>query len=185
MRSAFHLFCIGCLLGSVLIVMSLVIAAPTLAQDRLRDPASLFLAQQVWLSAHNAARSQVVMATLAWDHDLERHALAWAANLAARGAFHHATDLQDSQQGENLWRGTHSRFAPQDMISAWVAEQRYFRPGIFPEVSSTGQWTHVGHYTQIIWPSTRKVGCAVASNSRDEVLVCRYAPAGNVIGHRL
>lgn len=174
MRLASHLCRVDRLLGSASIAVLLVIAAPVLAQDHLCDPASLLLAQQEWRSTHNAAREEVGLAPLAW-----------AVSLAVREAFHHATDLQDSQQGENLWRGTHSRFAPRDMIGTWVAEQRYFRPGNFPEVSSTGQWAHVGHYTQIIWPSTQKVGCALASNSRDEVLLCRYSPAGNVMGHRL
>ena len=46
-----------------------------------------------------------------------------------------------------------------------------------------------GHYTQMIWESTRKVGCArVEQNFRDkgvytarkeELWVCHYHPAGN------
>ena len=60
-----------------------------------------------------------------------------------------------------------------------------FRPGVFPDVSRTGRWSDVGHYTQIIWPETQEVGCATALNASHEVLVCRYWPAGNVIGYRL
>ena len=71
------------------------------------------------------------------------------------------------------------------MIGFFVEEKRHFRPGNFPEVSRTGQWSDVGHYTQVIWPGTRELGCAIARTRSDEVLVCRYWPAGNVWGERI
>ena len=43
----------------------------------------------------------------------------------------------------------------------------------------------MGHYTQIVWPETREVGRAMASGQRFDVLVCRYWPSGNVIGHAI
>lgn len=169
------------LLGAV----GLMAATPALAQDRQRDAPELSPTQQDWLAAHNAARAEVGLAPLRWDNDLERDARAWAINLAARGAFQHSSELLDKGHGENLWRGTRNRYAPSDMVGSWIAEQRDFRPGVFPDVSRTGRWADVGHYTQIIWPGTRKVGCAAALNPGQEVLVCRYAPAGNVVGERL
>ena len=53
-------------------------------------------------------------------------------------------------------------------------------PALFD--SRTGNVSHVGHYTQIVWPTSRRVGCATASNRSKDVLVCRYLPAGNVVG---
>ena len=55
-------------------------------------------------------------------------------------------------------------------------------PGIFPTVSRSGNWETVGHYTQMVWPTTTRVGCAVASNASNDFLVCRYSPAGNIDG---
>jgi hypothetical protein len=49
-------------------------------------------------------------------------------------------------------------------------------------VSRTGDWSQVAHYTQIVWPATQRVGCATASNRSNDYLVCRYLPAGNVVG---
>jgi hypothetical protein len=68
------------------------------------------------------------------------------------------------------------------MIGTMVAEERVFRPGTFPDVSTTGEWHDVAHYTQIVWPSTTHVGCAVASSTTTDYFVCRYSPTGNKDG---
>lgn len=169
------------LIGAVL----LMTAAPALPQERNSDQRPLFPAEQEWLAEHNAERRALGLEPLRWNHALMRDARAWAENLAARRAFHHHPDLLNLKQGENLWRGERDRHAPWEMIELFLAERRIFRPGVFPDVSTTGRWVDVGHYTQIIWPETREVGCASAVNARHEVLVCRYWPAGNVIGYRL
>ena len=141
--------------------------------------------EQDWLTAHNAARADVGLGPLQWNPDLAADAEDWAISLAERRAFQHAPHDTRKGQGENLWMGTQGRYAPATMISYFVAEKRDFRPGTFPDISHTGRWSDVGHYTQIIWPETQQVGCAMASNRRDDVLVCRYWPAGNVMGYRL
>lgn len=163
----------------------LMTAALVLPQAQAKDQRPLFPAEQEWLAEHNAARDDVGLGPLRWNHALMRDAQVWAEQLAARGAFQHDPDLQGRGQGENLWQGTRDRYAPWQMIDLFVAEKRDFRPGTFPQVSRTGRWSDVGHYTQIIWPDTREVGCATATNARHEVLVCRYWPAGNVLGYRL
>ena len=63
-----------------------------------------------------------------------------------------------------------------------IAEARHFRPGAFPNNSRTGEWHDVAHYTQIVWPTTKEIGCALASNVTTDYLVCRYAPTGNKDG---
>ena len=57
-----------------------------------------------------------------------------------------------------------------------------FFPGIFPATSRTGNWIDVGHYTQMIWPTSQRIGCALASTRSTDYLVCRYSPAGNIDG---
>lgn len=78
--------------------------------------------------------------------------------------------------------GTRAAYSYAEMIGSLIDERRHFRPGVFPQVSRTGDWSHVAHYTQIIWPTSRRVGCATASNRANDYLVCRYLPAGNVVG---
>lgn len=170
------------LLSAVLLA---AIAAPALPQERAEDRRPLFPAEQEWLGEHNAEREELGLEPLRWSHALRRDAQVWADTLAARGAFQHSPQLQALGQGENLWMGTRETYDPWQMIDLFLAEKRIFRPGTFPEVSKTGRWSDVGHYTQIIWPETREVGCATAVNAQNEVLVCRYWPAGNVMGYRL
>lgn len=136
------------------------------------------------LAAQNRERAALGVAPLSWDGALARDARAWADRLAATGAFAHAPVDRQAPQGENLWAGTRGRFSVEAMIGGWTEEKRFFKPGAFPDNSRTGRWQDVGHYTQLIWRDTRRVGCAVARGAKEDVLVCRYAQAGNWIGER-
>ena len=57
-----------------------------------------------------------------------------------------------------------------------------FRRGRFPGVSRTGGWAEVGHFTQMIWPGSVRVGCALRSSAVFDYLVCRYSPGGKCHG---
>jgi hypothetical protein len=135
------------------------------------------------IAAHNEARRLRGAAPLAWDEGLARDAAVYAARLARGNRFEHDRQAGRSpRQGENLFMGTRDAYSYADMIGLLVEEGNYFRPGRFPNVSRTGSVWHVGHYTQIIWPTSQRVGCATASNRKNDYLVCRYLPAGNVYG---
>lgn len=134
------------------------------------------------LAAHNDARRAVGSPPLAWDAGLAGAARAYAEELASTGRFEHSAPSSRPGQGENLWVGTRGAYTYAEMAGGWVDERRHFRRGAFPENSATGEWSDVGHYTQIVWRTTNRVGCAVASNARDDYLVCRYTPQGNIVG---
>ncbi|MFO6447301.1 CAP domain-containing protein [Erythrobacter sp. NE805] len=135
------------------------------------------------LEAHNLARAEAGAPPLAWSDRLARDAAGWAAHLAASGRYDHANLEQRQGQGENLWRGPRGHWDAWTKVGFFVAEKALFRPGQFPEVSASGRWSDVAHYTQVIWPQTREVGCAIATTPAEEVLVCRYWPAGNIWGY--
>lgn len=137
------------------------------------------------LQAHNAARAAVGAAPLAWDPALAAGAAHWAQYLAASGRFDHSDRKGRPGIGENLWMGTRGAYSLEFMAGEWAAEQRHFKPGIFPDNSRTGNWMDVSHYTQMIWPTTRRIGCALASGRGRDYLVCRYSPKGNVDGRPL
>ena len=81
--------------------------------------------------------------------------------------------------------GTRGAYSLEEMIGSWAAEKRLFTPGVFPQVSSSGHGADVAHFTQMIWPGTRRVGCALHQARRWDFLICRYAPGGNVVGQRV
>ncbi len=137
------------------------------------------------LIAHNAERAPFGSPPLSWDPALAAAAEVYAAELAATGKWGHSAPHQRVGQGENLWMGTRGAFPLEQMIVDWASEKRMFRAGVFPNVSTTGNWSDVGHYAQIVWPTTRRVGCGLKSSARSDYLVCRYADPGNVIGQAL
>jgi uncharacterized protein YkwD len=135
------------------------------------------------LALHNAERTRIGQAALVWDGKLARDAQIYAQTLADKDIFEHADQPNgDDAQGENLWMGSKAAFGWEDMVGMWQAEGKNAKSGIFPNVAITGDWSDVGHYTQIIWPDTKQLGCGIAFNRTDEYLVCRYYPAGNVMG---
>jgi hypothetical protein len=137
------------------------------------------------LAAHNVERAALGVPPLAWNDELAANARVWARTLAATGRFEHSPDEAGSEpEGENLWAGTPRAFSPEAMVHLWIAEKTDYRPGVFPNNSRSGDVETVGHYTQLIWRSTRQVGCATAVGQHEEVLVCRYSEAGNVYGER-
>jgi hypothetical protein len=134
------------------------------------------------LAAHNAERARAGLPPLAWDEGLGNAAAAYAQQMALTSRFEHSNRKARPGTGENLWMGSHGIFSVEAMVGGWSSEKRWFRPGVFPNVSRSGDWEDVGHYTQIIWPTTSRIGCALASTARVDYLVCRYAGAGNIDG---
>lgn len=179
---------------TIAIVASAALAAgpiwPTSSADAQDSSAGEALTQitdteRTFLQLHNDERAIFGTPALTWSTQLAADAQSWADDLAKRNVMQHASSDVRKGAGENLWVGTRGRFTPQQMINAFIREKVDFRPGIFPNVAKSGDWTNVGHYTQLVWPETKEIGCAIAENRMDEFLVCRYWPAGNVRGAAL
>jgi uncharacterized protein YkwD len=168
-----------------LLLIGLIVAPAGADRRASRQPlAPADFAREV-LRLHNEERVRMGAPALAWSDGLSADALFWARELARRGTLEHAPYRMRGGAGENLFAGTARAYALKTMIGAFIAERRDFVPGRFPDISRTGRWEDVGHYTQMIWAGTRQVGCAQASGGGRDVLVCRYWPAGNIIGDRV
>jgi hypothetical protein len=175
--------------SSLALALALTMAGCASAPRRAVPPAPVVRAVQTetfdqkLLAAHNAERDRRHLPRLIWSDQLAQHAKSWAAKLAHDDRMVHSDRKDRPGEGENLWNGTASYFGPEDMVGSFLSERKSFKAGTFPEVSKTGKWQDVGHYSQIIWPTTTAVGCALAHNKVRDYLVCRYSPAGNVFGH--
>lgn len=166
--------------------LALLVAAPGLAIDppspnwpRPADRGDRLLRSSV-LEGHNVARRSFGVAPLMWSEELAAEAMAHASYMARTGIYaHDRTAGRRTKSGENIWRGQRGLFSYETMVQAMVSEGRLFRPGVFPNNSANGRWQSVAHYTQIIWPTTSHVGCALASSPSTDYFVCRYSPGGN------
>jgi hypothetical protein len=133
------------------------------------------LLRAVVLDLHNGAREALGVAALDWDEALAADAARYAEDMAKTGLFRHSPRGNRAiPSGENGY---------QVMVGSFLEEGKLFRTGgRLPDISTTGRWQDVGHYTQMIWRGTKKVGCALGEGAQYDYLVCRYFPAGNSYG---
>jgi hypothetical protein len=151
--------------------------------DPTPRPRDAALMRRTMLAAHAAARESVGVPPLAWDDRLAESARLHAEQLARTGRMdHHGRFAAPRGVGENLWMGSRDGFSYAEMVMAWLDEARDYINAPAPGFSRTGAWQDVGHYSQMVWRRTTAFGCAMVSGAADDVLVCRYAPGGNVIG---
>jgi Cysteine-rich secretory protein family len=133
------------------------------------------------LAAQNRERQMVGHAPLVWDPALAASAASYGPTLARlRRLVHSPRDTRPGQR-ENLAMAYHGTLMPEQLVGMWSAEKRMIRPGVFPAVSASGNWQDVAHYTQMVWPTTTHVGCALYQADWD-YLICRYSPPGNIDG---
>ncbi len=147
--------------------------APAPAATRPRGPAGPGGTGQALLDEHNRVRAAHCAAPLAWSNDLAKVAQGWADQLVAAGcAFEHNT----TRYGENLAAGTSGALSPASVVDMWYREIDSF------DFARGGFSMSTGHFTQVVWTTTQRLGCGVASCKGMDLYVCNYDPPGNVQG---
>ena len=138
---------------------------------------------------HNSARAAVGVPPLVWSDKLAADAKTWVEYLASSTCFpqtcvHDTEHLGTLGEGENVANTGPPRNPPQpaEMIKAiWLAKKNDYHGGP-PTTGKIKPGTGVtGHYTQMVWNTTKAVGCAIAASitTYSDILVCRYSPPGN------
>lgn len=135
------------------------------------------------LAAHNAERAAVGAPPLVWDQTLADHAASYGPTLANLRRLIHSPRAGRPGERENLAMAWHGTMSPEDLVAMWSRERQLLEPGsyLFPGASRTGNWEDIAHYTQMVWPTTTHVGCAIFAADWD-YLICRYSPPGNKDG---
>lgn len=165
------------------------------------------------VAAHNAVRQRVAQAEslrlggtvsipdLTWDPTTAAVAQEWADLLINQNPpkiCHRCGDNACtpplvpnqclSNLGENLYlawsTGTPDQSAS-TAVESWASEQQHYN---FDQ-NTCASGKVCGHYTQVVWSSTQRLGCGRAvrttTDGRTHVIwVCNYAPPGNMIGQR-
>jgi hypothetical protein len=135
------------------------------------------------LAAHNRERAAVGAPPLLWDAALADHAASYGPVLARIGHLIHSPREGRPGERENLAMAWHGTLSPEALVAMWSRERQLLEPGsyLFPGTSRTGRWEDIAHYTQMVWPTTTHVGCAIYPADWD-YLICRYSPPGNKDG---
>jgi uncharacterized protein YkwD len=139
------------------------------------------------LEAHNEWRDIYAgrgVERLTWSGWLADYAQWWANILAATGTWRHS----NGPYGENNHEQTGARANAEDVLRGWCQqeEQAYlnYQPPE-PRIDDTN-YRIFGHFTQVVWSGTEKLGGGRAANhdGTREVWVCSYYPPGNMSGER-
>ncbi|CAF0787118.1 unnamed protein product [Brachionus calyciflorus] len=126
------------------------------------------------LDAHNKYRKLHDAPALELSNELTEQALEWAEHLAERGQLKYKNaSLKNEPIGENILRAKIFYLSGDECTNEWYKEENDYKyNGLF--TPSTG------HFTQLVWKNTRKVGFAYAQTSDGYFyVVANYYPAGN------
>ncbi len=138
-------------------------------------------------AAHNEVRAGVGVGPLVWDPDLAAIAQAWAEACvdqeAPIGLIDHNPGRSDGYPGyvgENIYASTGTA-SPTDAVAAWASEASDYDY----DSNSCALGAVCGHYTQLVWADSQRVGCGIATCSGltyPSGIVCDYSPGGNIVG---
>ncbi|SJX61284.1 related to PRY1-strong similarity to the plant PR-1 class of pathogen related proteins [Sporisorium reilianum f. sp. reilianum] len=135
---------------------------------------------QTMIDMHNADRAKHSAAALTWDTTLATAAAQWAANCK----FAHTPN---NPYGQNIAAGTGTSFGAKESCTLWYDEVSQY------DYNNPGYSAATGHFTQMVWVGTKKLGCAIQQctaqqlgfsgfSGNAEFVVCNYDPYGNVQG---
>jgi uncharacterized protein YkwD len=123
------------------------------------------------LNAHNEYRAKHGSPPLEWSEEL--------ANFARGVCNTCVMKHSGGKYGENLYAA--SSLTPSDAVKSWYDEISLYPYG---EPSWNTAW---GHFTQVVWKETTKVGCYLRTDCHGmpagpNFLTCNYEVAGNMQG---
>jgi pathogenesis-related protein 1 len=150
-------------------------AAPELASPSGKKPArrpapAAAGDAQALVDAHNRVRAKHCAPALTWSPKLAQVAQQWANALRDKGcAFGHS----GGRYGENLAAGTSGVLDAEEVVKMWYDEISQYK------FSGGGFSSQTGHFTQVVWRGTARIGCGRSQCKGMDIWVCEYDPAGN------
>ncbi|KAK7886002.1 hypothetical protein WMY93_025623 [Mugilogobius chulae] len=134
------------------------------------------------VDVHNEFRRNVQppaqdMLQMEWGDEIVPSIQAWVDGCVLHHGEPSTRMLNGYELGENLFKSS-SPVSWTSVVTAWHSEVNNFQ---YPTSSKNGKV--IGHYTQVIWNSSYRVGCAMAKCPDDIYFYgCRYYRAGNFKG---
>ncbi|RCN52911.1 SCP-like protein [Ancylostoma caninum] len=161
--------------------------------------------RQKFLDVHNKYREMVAkgeaedglggkapkaarMFKLRYDCGLESTAVEYAKKCN----YDHSPLEERSYAGENLYSSENPKMDKMQVAErapeVWFEELKKYGVGqenVLTEKLWARPDTQIGHYTQMIWQSTRYIGCGVQHCPSQTLAVCHYSRGGNVMGEKI
>jgi len=131
------------------------------------------------LNCHNAIREKHGAPLLSLDEGLCQSAQQWADRLAATNRFDHKPN---NDYGENLYSqwatSANADCSAQRAVESWYDECKGY------SYSSEPLSLGYGHFTQLVWRSTKRIGMGKAKtrDGKRTIIVANYDPPGNYVG---
>jgi len=145
--------------------------------------------------AHNEARSgplapppSPALPPVSWDGVLADAVYNYALRCQGSNGLlsHNANRSADYQAlggsgyvGENIY-GTSGNATPAGAMALWMSEASSYD-------YNSGSFGDAGHYTQIVWRASVRIGCAIVdcpALTYHNTVICDYAPGGNIVGEK-
>jgi len=129
------------------------------------------------LKAHNDFRVKHGVPPMELCQKVCSYAQDWAETLIRENKFQHRSD---SKYGENLyssWSSRPKKVSGSVAVESWYAEVEHYTFGQEPRGGPT-----TGHFTQVVWKESTKLGIAIAQKDGKVIVVGNYSPAGNYCG---
>ncbi len=119
--------------------------------------------QERIVAAHNAKRALHGSQDVAWNTDMGDIAQAYADNFTCSNDVEHSS----SGYAENIGYGYPT---PESVVEGWYSEIEYYN---WSDPSAT-DFDAVGHFENVLWNTTTKIGCGVNKCNGTPFIVCDY-----------
>lgn len=144
--------------------------------------------EQIILDHHNIHRRNHSAADLVWSDALAASAKVWATQCY----WAHNTSINGGGYGQNIAAGVPIANVAEVVSDLWYDNEVNHFNGLYgeasPDMTNFDSW---GHFTQVVWKQTSKVGCHTSPCSQGmknlnghytSFTVCNYGQPGNFLG---
>ncbi|MCB1160192.1 MAG: pathogenesis-related family 1 protein, partial [Leptospiraceae bacterium] len=135
------------------------------------------------VAIHNQYRATVGSPAVSWDAGIAGYAQEWANYLKSKNcSMEHRprSGTYKQKYGENLAWASGMNLSPNSVVKMWYDEVKDYQYS----TNSCKPGKVCGHYTQVVWKNSQRIGCAMAKCGQAQIWVCNYDPPGNWVGQK-
>lgn len=132
------------------------------------------------LTEHNKKRADHGVSPLEWSEECEKHAKMWVQHLVELDSLAHD---HESGLGENCgYFNSSSATTKPDILWAENVSNMWYNEISKYNFDKNDYQPQTGHFTQMVWKGSEKMGCAIAKKGTKVFIVANYFPPGNFMG---